>query len=815
MKNMNPVCTPVNYAYFPTLHQAVIFRNWGSIEAKRLAEVLETSVENIRISAQEMGLDPYETVDVRWNTRGYITIIRNNWHLLCEEQLLHLLGWSKERLEFTLKEDDFLYIKLGSCKPDCRPVYWRPLTDEEREHTELIRRTVCGAPGDKWQPFTFLDELQIPEIPERRNGRAPADNEVSVDESWYLRAEGFDGAIEFAAERFRKRMLASWGVNLKGTTHPIVLRKGNFGEKPLKETHRVIVEANEIIIEGADAFGAMRGLTDLEEMFDRVGAPVVIPGKYDYVPRFELRFLYPYVATFGDAFIDENTDLLPDGLLDRLMTAGVNGIWLHSVLYQMVEFPFDPAISEGREKRIATLNRFIEKAAKYGIGVYLYVNEPRAMPDGFFEKHPHLAGHRWGDGFTSLCTSRPEVQDYLRKGMHQLVSSAPGLAGIFTITMSENQTNCYSREVNPDCPVCSKRTPWEVTAEVNHCIEEGVHSADPEVQVICWNWGWQETRGFPREKIEAYIDLMPENVWVQSTSETLMDYEIAGIRGRVLDYSISLPGPGEVSRRYWRAARQRGLRCSAKIQANNSWECGALPYLPVMDLVREHMDNLAKEQVTGLQISWSLGGYPSENLRRLSRYFWQKDSIGEKKSSVDIAQGIFSEAFRNFPFSVDTLYFAPQHMGPANPLLAEKTKWKSSMVGLPYDDLATWCNIYPAEVFENQFRKLYTRWQDGIAYLAENAPEEQELLNISRAACNHFESVYQQVRFVRMRDAGYVLQEMRDIVRRELEIIHSHLKCIAKDSRIGFEASNHYFYTRISLLEAAVACEYLLEKCGD
>ena len=466
----------------------------------------------------------------------------------------------------------------------------------------------------------------------------------------------------------------------------------------------------------------------------------------------------------------------------------------------------------GWEKRIEALNAFIRRAAKYGIGIYVYVNEPRAMRDEFFEKYPSLRGHSQ-NGLTCMCTSRPEVIDYLRDAMRMLFERAPGLAGVFTITMSENLTNCYSRNRETNCPVCAKRAVYDITGEINRAIEEGVHAAKPEADVFVWNWAWRDERGFPQEKVDDIVSLLPENVWLQATSETAKPFAVGGIHGNISDYSISIPGPGEMAKAYWRAAKKRGMRTSAKIQVNTSWECGAVPYIPVMDLVREHMDNLSREDVSALFLSWTLGGYPSENLRRVSRYFWSDSRSGAAApSAVERAQSIFSEAFREFPFSGDTLYFAPQNVGPANPLLGEHSGRTSTMVGIPYDDLESWRNMYPAEVFEHQFERLCSRWRDGIRLLEAEAPDEAELLNVARAVCNHYESTFLQVRFVRQRDGGAAPAAIRETVRRELEVIRSQMICISRDSRIGYEASNHYFYTRQTRLEAAVACEYLLSR---
>ena len=133
---------PLDFPHFPTTQQAVIWRNWELVPAERLAQVLKTNRENVLQLAGDMGLRVPPLVNREWLQRGYITIIRNNWHLLPYEQLLALLGWTAEKLAFTLKEDDFLWIKLGYLKPCIEPVCYRTLTDKECSRTEEIKNTV-------------------------------------------------------------------------------------------------------------------------------------------------------------------------------------------------------------------------------------------------------------------------------------------------------------------------------------------------------------------------------------------------------------------------------------------------------------------------------------------------------------------------------------------------------------------------------------------------------------------------------------------------------------------------------------------------
>ena len=78
--------------------------------------------EDVTALAESMGLPPAATIPPEMKTRGYITLIRRNWHLLPYDQLLELLEMTPERLAFTLREDDFLWIKLGRLKPKCEPL---------------------------------------------------------------------------------------------------------------------------------------------------------------------------------------------------------------------------------------------------------------------------------------------------------------------------------------------------------------------------------------------------------------------------------------------------------------------------------------------------------------------------------------------------------------------------------------------------------------------------------------------------------------------------------------------------------------------
>jgi len=44
-----------------------------------------------------------------------------------------------------------------------------------------------------------------------------------------------------------------------------------------------------------------------------------------------------------------------------------------------------------------------------------------------------------------MCTSVPAVREWIAESLAHVVQQVPDLGGIFSITMSENLTNCFSK----------------------------------------------------------------------------------------------------------------------------------------------------------------------------------------------------------------------------------------------------------------------------------------------------------------------------------------------------------------------------------
>ncbi len=353
---------PLSGDHFPDRLHECIWRNWEAVAPEKLARILEASAEDITKVAVSMGLSPSPQLCPEMLKRGYATLIRRNWHLLPYEQLLELVDMTPERLAFTLREEDFLWIKLGRLKPACEALRFQPPDDAAKARATEIRRVVETEFGNALQHpgerrFDFVRQLNLPpaEI-------APVNTEANEDDP--------------------------------------------------------------------------------------------------------IRLVYSYVAVYGDPLLNPDLNPYPDGLLQRLASSGINGVWRQGLLRDLAPGGADfPEFGAGHEQRLANLRALTERAKRYGIRVFLYINEPRSMPLSFFERHADLRGVKEGD-LAALCTSQPAVRRWMGDALAHIFSEVPDLGGVYAITASENLTNCASHGAWQACPRCKERTDADILCEV-------------------------------------------------------------------------------------------------------------------------------------------------------------------------------------------------------------------------------------------------------------------------------------------------------------------------------------------------------------
>ena len=88
--------------------------------------------------------------------------------------------------------------------------------------------------------------------------------------------------------------------------------------------------------------------------------------------------------------------------------------------------------------------------------------------------------------------------------------------------------------------------------------------------------------------------------------------------------------------------------------------------------------------------------------------------------------------------------------------------------------------------------------------------ENRRGVPLFRAEQLHFRSVAAQGRFVLARDAKDVAAVKR-LAREELETAKALLAYVRADSRIGYESSNHYYYTPQDVREKILSCRAILD----
>ncbi len=861
-QNLKDGGAPVPEPHFPGRLHLFVWRNWELANADRMAKVLGTVEDTVLQLGNSMGLPPKPRLTSDQLRRIYITVIRQNWHVLSHEQLIELLGWDRAHYEYTLKEDDFLWSKLGlGVKPRCAKLLYQPPTPEmEKRAAEIKRRlhqqfgSALTEPGES--PFHFVQELSDTRPMPCRDSHAKAagQGEIDLSEWGLVPPEGSPAGSGAMLDQFREYLQVAFGCSTK-------ILAADVGAKPSQvrfhldpsiintaESFAIRSEPGSVMVTATDLGGLRRAIYHLQDRMEERSGPFLAVGNWRFTRKLNPRYIYPYFALYGDPLMDEEIDPLPDGYLEKLGRKGVNGVWLQAVLRTLAPSAIFPEFGQGSETRLKNLRRFVQRAKNYGLKIYLYINEPRPLPRAFFEKHPEVRGTPYAVAAESaqefaMCTSVPKVREWLAQSLAHVFSQVPDLGGIFTITMSENLTNCFAHGRAELCPNCSKREGWQVITELLQTYRNGISASNPAAEIVAWDWGWGWVpKGADPEKT---ISNLPKRVQLLSVSEWGKKYERGGVPLAVAEYSISVVGPGANALDHWAVARRNGIRNLAKVQFNNTWEISAVPYIPVPHLIQEHMENLIKEEVNGLMLSWTLGGYPSPNLDVAKEYYYtpvpSKDEVlrkvavrrygPEAASSILLAWETFSRAFKEFPYGVVSPYSIPTQHGPSNPLRLAATGYGAAMILFPYDDLKAWVGPYAPEIAQSQFEKMAALWENGLQNFRQalNQVPPHKLRQarkdhgVAEACWIHFRSVANQIQFYRLRDQSAAKPEDRTSVRarmaqlagNEIELTKRLYRISRLDSTIGYEATNHYYYRPLDLAEKVLNCDQVIRSLKE
>jgi hypothetical protein len=628
---------------------------------------------------------------------------------------------------------------------------------------------------------------------------------------------------------------------------------GTVEDKTLKgESFQLDIKTGGCHIIAGDADGVRRGIFYLEDEMLRQRGPFLPLGKvekHSILERRISRCFFGPIKRFPkmrDELMDD-VNYYPDQYLNRLAHEGVNGLWLTVEFSDIVSTSFTPEAGKDAQKRLAKLRRTVASCLRYGIRTYIFCIEPRAWEKGslVLKRFPVLGGGSAWDGRNNFCPSSETARKYLYESVNSIFKAVPELGGMINISLGERATICLTEDGQINCPRCSHKAPWEVLNASLSAMEQGMHDAAPDAELISWLYLPQPQRfdtgdsyslGDWVYEIPAHT---PKGVILQFNFESGVSRTEFGKLLVGGDYWISNPGPSSRFSRIADIARENGTKVSAKIQTGNSHEVATVPFVPVPSLLYRKFSAMRNLGVSYTMLCWYFGNYPGlmnkaagmlsmepfpENedifLHQLASVYWREEDVPK----VVEAWKHFSEGYENYPLINLFQYYGPMADGLVWPLLMKpmdaplSPTWQigSSRTHKPWPpsgDRIGECigDVLTLKETVELCRRMSITWDKGVAILNtleskySDEPERISDIGVAKALGIQFRSGYNILHFYLLREEMFrldgmerldILKQMSNIVREELELDEQLLVLCEKDSRLGFhsEAEGYKYF---------------------
>jgi hypothetical protein len=141
---------------------------------------------------------------------------------------------------------------------------------------------------------------------------------------------------------------------------------------------------------------------------------------------------------------------------------------------------------------------------------------------------------------------------------------------------------------------------------------------------------------------------------------------------------------------------------------------------------------------------------------------------------------------------------------------------RSTMVCFAYDDYELWTGKYPYEVFVSQTQKMLDGWKKGIEIFEEargKSSDVDDLIRYAEVAYLHLRADLLHTKYAFMkRDIKKYKNELISLAKESAEDAKKLASLAAEDATIGYEASNHYYYTPHLLREKLLNAEKFIKE---
>ena len=627
----------------------------------------------------------------------------------------------------------------------------------------------------------------------------------------------------------------SAGIKLDGT-YKIVAEKINTD---CFESYRIDINNDSCRIQANDTEGIRRGIYYLEDLLLGADGPFLKLGIIEREPWLKSRISRCFFGPIKrppfnrDELLDD-VDYYPEEYLNRLAHEGINGLWLTIAFSDLCKTSIT-GLPADAEKRLAKLRQTVRKCLRYGIKTYIFCIEPRSLSpdDPVLLKNPELKGAIAWNGNYCFCPSSDTAQKYLYEAVNWLFIQVPGLGGMINISLGERPTTCTSVNFGKGCAVCSAKTPGKIIASSLKPMEQGMHDANPEAELISWFYVPENGSGDTTDKMPQLLDIaekIPENVVMQYNFESGGSKEQLGKKWHAGDYWLSYVGPSRKYDNIMHRAQEHGKKISAKIQVGCSHEVATVPFVPVPMLLYQKYKSMHALGVSHVMQCWYFGNYPgimnktagelafekfkdSEDdfLLRLAAPEW-----GEYAPKVVEAWELLAEGYSNYPLENMFQYYGPMHDGIVWPLyLISEDKPLAPTWRLDYgtsgDRYGECLGAFSLDEALSLCHILSEKWNKGARIMQDlrlafgNNPERLKDIDLVEALDILFKSGYNILKFYSLREIllssdsnewSGALTQMENIVQGEIKRSSRMLELCEADSRLGFhsEAEGYKFF---------------------
>lgn len=459
----------------------------------------------------------------------------------------------------------------------------------------------------------------------------------------------------------------------------IILNAQDGGEEGVAESFTISVTPGRIAVAGIDRSGLRDGVVRLIDLFGFRMAPFLQPRDTVYTPRIAMR----------------RSGSVPD--YDMVVLLGSNAVGVGGG--EVYAYSTSEAIPELAVRRVpgqlASFAKAAKAAADAGLEAHGHFGIRSKFPkdDPVLLAHPEIRGAlTWSaDGEYNLCTEHPLVQQYLDESMEEIFRGAPDLQGIEIIIGGENFYHCFMRphphrKGHTNCPRCEAIGPDQVVANLVNKLATAARRVNPDAVVEAWPYSAASLWSADAYQSGLIKRLGPGTaILTESVKDTTIEKPF-GIQKRLWDYSIDLIGPSERAMRQIELCNERGIPTTVLSMYEMSFEAALLPEIPCMDRWAARADALAGSGADGAYL-WKMGPFyggisseiykhfmwnpapePDELLNRLAA----RVAGFEAGPHMREAWRCVSEAIGWSP-EIATYYKGPLYIGPAHPMIADRT----------------------------------------------------------------------------------------------------------------------------------------------